>query len=171
MKIFSKKTQGPVKTGPFFIEMMMRLILLFFFSLSPLYADTTIHALRLKPGEDVRRELESFVRREKIQAGSVISAVGSLKEAAMRFANKTNPTILKGYFEVISLSGTLGQEGNHLHLAVSDGEGKTLGGHLVEGSKVFTTLEVVIGVYSDLKFQRVQDKATGYKELEIKSLK
>jgi predicted DNA-binding protein with PD1-like motif len=151
--------------------MMMRLILLFFFSLSPLYADTTIHALRLKPGEDLRKELEALVVREKIQAGSVISAVGSLKEAAIRFANKPNPTILKGNFEVVSLSGTLGLAGNHLHLAVSDGEGKTVGGHLGDGSKVFTTLEIVIGIYSDLKFLRVQDKMTGFKELEIKTIR
>jgi uncharacterized protein len=136
-----------------------------------LYADTTIQALRLKPGEDVRKELEALVVREKIQAGSVISAVGSLKEAAIRFANKPNPTILKGNFEVVSLSGTLGLAGNHLHLAVSDGEGKTVGGHLSDGSKVFTTLEIVIGIYSDLKFLRVQDKMTGFKELEVKKLK
>ncbi len=109
--------------------------------------------------------------REKIQAGSVISAVGSLKEAAIRFANKPNPTILKGNFEVVSLSGTLGLAGNHLHLAVSDGEGKTVGGHLGDGSKVFTTLEIVIGIYSDLKFLRVQDKMTGFKELEIKTIR
>jgi predicted DNA-binding protein with PD1-like motif len=149
----------------------MKLVFFLSFIFLQAFAETTIHAIRLKPDQDVRKELEAFVKKEKIQAGSIISAVGSLTQASIRFANKPNPTTLKGHFEVVSLTGTLAPDGNHLHMAVSDGEGRTVGGHLADGSKVFTTLEIVLGVYSDLKFERVQDQASGYKELEIKKLK
>jgi predicted DNA-binding protein with PD1-like motif len=126
--------------------------------------------LRLKPGQDLKVELEKFISSHGIQAASVVSAVGSLKEAKIRFANKNDATALKGPLEVVSLSGTLGPDGSHLHIAVSDGSGVTTGGHLVEGNKVFTTMELVLAVHSDLVFKRNIDPATTYKELDVKTL-
>ena len=69
--------------------------------------------------------------------------------------------------EILSLSGTLSAEGAHLHLGIANGEGQAFGGHLVEGCLVYTTAEVVLGELEDVKFLRVVDPATGYKELEI----
>lgn len=69
--------------------------------------------------------------------------------------------------EIVSLVGTLTAEGGHLHLAVADAEGRVFGGHLVEGCTVYTTAEIAIGDLEHLKFVRVVDAETGYKELEI----
>ena len=127
-----------------------------------------VHVLRLKPGQDVMKEIFNFVTVHKIEAYSVVSAVGSLTEAQLRFANKKEASKLTGPLEIVSLSGTGGMAGSHLHLAVSDGEGRTTGGHLVEGSKVYTTLELVLGVYPELSFKRTLDPASGYNELDVK---
>ena len=128
-----------------------------------------IEALRLKPGQDVKLELDAFVKAHQIKAASVVSAVGSLKEAQIRFANKEKASLIKGPLEIVSLSGTLGLEGSHLHLSVSDGNGKTWGGHLVEGNRIYTTLELVIAVYPELNFKRTLDPTFGYNELDVQS--
>lgn len=124
-----------------------------------------VEILRLSPGDDVRQTLEQWVKVNRIDAGSILSAVGSLKSAALRYADQKDATILKGPFEVVSMSGLIANSGVHLHAAVSDSAGKTIGGHLVEGSVVYTALELVIGVYRDVNFIRKQDDKTGYSEL------
>jgi hypothetical protein len=111
----------------------------------------------------------NYVIEKKIAAASVASVVGSLKVSVMRYANQKEMITLDGFREVVSLSGTLGAtSGSHLHLSVSDGKGATLGGHLGEGSKVYTTLEIVLLAYPDLKFSREVDPRTTYEELSIK---
>src|SRR5436189_1112217 len=56
----------------------------------------------------------------------------------LRFANKAETTRYSGHFEVVALSGYLAQDEFHLHMAVSDGEGCTMGGHVMEGKRVYT---------------------------------
>ena len=42
------------------------------------------HAVRLKPGEDLLESFETLVRERRVQAGCVLSSVGSLTHAALR---------------------------------------------------------------------------------------
>jgi predicted DNA-binding protein with PD1-like motif len=126
-----------------------------------------IHVLRLKPGQDVLKEVTVFIQTNKISAASILSAVGSLSEAHLRYANNKDGVKMKGPLEVVSFSGTSGAEGSHFHLSVADSKGVTLGGHLLEGNSVFTTLEIVLGEYPDLIFKRTLDSTYGYKELEV----
>ena len=42
--------------------------------------------LRLQPGDDLRQALESWMGEQEEQAGCVISAIGSLSVAELRFA-------------------------------------------------------------------------------------
>lgn len=101
-----------------------------------------------------------------------MSLQGSLKVSALRYANQKEIVKLEGFREVVSLSGTLGStSGSHLHISVSDSTGVTLGGHLSEGSVVYTTLEIVIMSYQDYEFERKPDPETKYDELVIKKLK
>ena len=55
----------------------------------------------------------------------------------------------------------------HLHVSLGDKDGKVYGGHLVKAN-VFTTLEVVVGCFSEIDFERVYDDRTGFKELRVK---
>ena len=65
------------------------------------------------------------------------------------------------------LSGTVSKHGSHLHLAVSDADGRTIGGHLLPGCRVYTTAEVVLGEARDLVFTRAVDGTTPWRELQI----
>lgn len=126
------------------------------------------HALRLKPGQDLKLSIDSFVKENNIGAGWVATCVGSLTEYNVRFANQEKGYSDKGHFEIVSLVGTLSVNGSHIHLSVSDSTGKTIGGHLLDGCKVYTTAEIVIGESKELVFERKEDGSTPWKELEIK---
>jgi predicted DNA-binding protein with PD1-like motif len=126
-----------------------------------------VFALRLRPGQDLRKELERFTKERGLRAGFIITTVGSLQKASLRLADKSEATSFDGKFEIVSLVGTLAQDGVHLHISISDGTGRTLGGHLVEGCQIYTTAEIVIGEASGMVFSRETDKVTGYKELTI----
>lgn len=149
----------------------MKALVLFFLLISEVSIAQTssgvFHVLRLTPGQDVMKELSSYIQSKKIEAASVVSAVGSLTEGNLRFANNKTGTQIKGPLEVVSFSGTTSMEGSHLHLSVSDGKGQTLGGHLLEGNKVFTTLEIVLVEYPELIFKRTLDQISGFKELKV----
>ena len=125
------------------------------------------YAFRLNPGQDLKKEMEVLTKSEKWGAACVLSGVGSLSKAAIRFANKNSAEILEGPLEIISLNGTLSQDGLHLHISVSDGNGKVVGGHLMEGSIIFTTAEIVSGILNGWKFTRSDDPATGFTELSV----
>lgn len=129
-----------------------------------------VFAVRLSPGTDVRQAIEEIAKRERISAGSILSAVGSLSRVQLRFANAKEPTELAGKYEILTLSGTLSAAGVHLHMAVANERGDCKGGHLVKGCQVYTTLELVIAQFTNLRFTRQWDALTGYPELEISSI-
>jgi len=128
-----------------------------------------IFALRLKPNQDLKESLKNFVISNNIEAGFILTTVGSLKQATLRFANQNDSKVLHDKFEIVSLVGTLSTHGIHLHISLSDKDGKTIGGHLEKGCLIYTTAEIVIGVSEDFIFLRTVDENTGYKELEIQS--
>ncbi|MDM9383188.1 DNA-binding protein [Chlorogloeopsis sp. ULAP01] len=124
-------------------------------------------AIRLKPDKDLRKSLKKFALDRNIQAGFIISAIGSLKQAKIRFANQQTSTLLTDKFEILSLNGTIATTGVHLHIAIADSQGKTIGGHLDDGCIIYTTAEIVIGTTDAFTFLRTIDEQTGYQELEI----
>ncbi|MBA3920626.1 MAG: DNA-binding protein [Nostocaceae cyanobacterium] len=126
-----------------------------------------ILAVRLKPDQDLKEQLKNIANDEDIQAGFMVTAIGSLKQATIRFANQAVSTVLNDKFEILSLNGTIATTGIHLHIAIADSQGKTIGGHLDYGCIIYTTAEIVIGSSSDFRFTRTHDPVTGYNELEI----
>lgn len=127
-----------------------------------------VFALRLRPRQDLRKEIERFTKDRRIKAGFIITTVGSLEKVTLRLADQSKVTSFEGKFEIVSLVGTLSQDGVHLHLSLSDSAGRTIGGHLVEGCQIYTTAEIVIGEANGLVFTREADKSTGYQELKIR---
>lgn len=138
---------------------------------TPMPATMLTYSFRLRPGQDLKKELDAFVQQNKVAAGALVTCVGSLTDVAMRLANQDGPSVWQGHFEIVSLVGTLSVNGSHLHLSVSDPTGKTLGGHLLEGCKIYTTAEVVIGIMPDMVFTREPDPAFGYRELVVRKRK
>jgi len=126
-----------------------------------------IHAFRLQPGQDLRKEIQAYAIEQNIEAGWIMTGVGSLTQTHLRFANRPDGVMAKGYFEIVSLAGTVSRHGVHLHLCISDSRGRTTGGHLLEENLVYTTAEIVIGECKELIFTREEDEETGWRELSV----
>jgi predicted DNA-binding protein with PD1-like motif len=125
------------------------------------------YALRLSPGEDLKECLQTFVNEHAIAAGGVLTTVGSLQQASLRFAGQEQTRIMRDRFEILSLVGTLSLEGLHLHMAISDCDGQTWGGHVMPGCIIYTTAEIIVGALTGIVFQRSMDGQTGYRELVV----
>lgn len=125
-------------------------------------------SIRLKPGQDLKQELKNFVLDQQIQAGLILTAIGSLQKATIRYANQPNSSVLTEKFEILSLNGTLSMHGMHLHIVLGDRAGQVIGGHLTDGCIIYTTAEIVIGKILSQTFLRTLDQKTGFLELEIK---
>lgn len=124
--------------------------------------------LRLHPGDDLVDSVTAFARQNSIHAGTIVTCVGSLKRATLRFAGRNEYREYPGNdgtYEIVSFAGTLSTTGHHLHLAFADKDGTVFGGHAGPGSKVFTTAEIVIAEAPGWIFQRERDPATTYQEL------
>lgn len=128
--------------------------------------------LRLTPGEDLRQALDAAFAQlqaeQNAQAACVISAVGSLSRAVLRYAAEPGGTVLAEPLELITLSGTLGADGAHLHASVADARGVVRGGHVMPGCIVRTTAEIVLAPLPGWEFTRAQDAQTGFKELVVR---
>lgn len=134
-------------------------------------------ALRLKPGTDVLLGLEEACRRSGISNGVILSAIGSLD--GVKFCNPVELPEKKagyGYGEILHLTGPIeltnasgiichddaGVTNLHVHITLSDRYGNAHGGHLVEGTKVLLTVDVVMAEIEGLIMGRKFDD-----ELEI----
>ncbi|MBL0056830.1 MAG: DNA-binding protein [Chitinophagaceae bacterium] len=125
------------------------------------------HAFRLKPGQDLKKEIQLLVNEKKISAGWISTCVGSLTHYAIRYANQPGITSDSGHFEIVSLTGTVSMNGSHLHISISDSTGRTIGGHLAEGCRIYTTAEIVILSNDELVFKREKDGSTPWEELKV----
>ena len=126
------------------------------------------YTFRLKPAQDLFDSIEEFVKQKDIQAGCVLSSVGSLTHATLRLANRSYYNEYEGHFEIVSMTGTVSTHGSHIHVAISDGDGVTIGGHLVSGCKIYTTAEIVIAEFEDVVYKReLFENDSGYEELVV----
>ncbi len=129
------------------------------------------HAFRLKPGEDLKAGIQKLVAEKQIKAGWISTCVGSLTDYTIRFANQPNGSTDSGHFEIVSLTGTVAVNGSHIHISISDTKGKTIGGHLMDGCKVYTTAEIVILSSDQFEFKREKDGTTPWEELQVKEVR
>ena len=124
--------------------------------------------LRLDPGADLRPALDAALAAQGAEAAFVVAGIGSLREARIRFAGRDAAHQVVGDLEILTLAGTLGSGGSHLHASLADADGHVFGGHVAPGCIVRTTAEVLLAVLDDVTFTREPDAATGYAELAIR---
>jgi uncharacterized protein len=123
--------------------------------------------LRLPPGVDLRGDLEALAQQDPGLSSFVVCGIGSLESPVLRFADQDEGIVLAGPQEVITLAGSVSGDGAHLHLVVADAQGRTLGGHLCHGSRVRTTMEILLLCPEGWQLGRERDAATGHLELTI----
>ena len=131
--------------------------------------------LRLKPGADVLLGLTEACKEAGIKNGVILSCIGSL--AVVKYCNPVEvPTKAGyGYGEILHLTGPIeltnatgiichDDEGNtnlHVHMTVTDRHGNAHGGHLVEGTKVLLTTDVIIAEIEGLVMGRKFNEELG----------
>jgi predicted DNA-binding protein with PD1-like motif len=154
------------------------------------FTSVKYHVLRLTPGEDLLDSLWRYARVTGIKAGSIVSCVGSLQKTNVRYSNAPTGTVIEGdHFEIISLVGNIDFQSNetqqypssmgvktgsgHVHIALSDKNGHSIGGHLLSGNIVYTTAEITLVEFLDGQFSREFDEkpeGSGYYELKVHKL-
>lgn len=103
-----------------------------------------------------------------IQAAVLLSAVGSLTQASIRYANQPEAHIHTGHFEIVSITGTVEEGGEHMHISIATGQGNLIGGHLMTGCKIYTTGEITLGAIEGVRFTRETDRGgSGWDELKV----
>jgi predicted DNA-binding protein with PD1-like motif len=65
-----------------------------------------LFALRLRPGQDLGIELSRFVQENDLRAGFVTTCVGSLRQTALRLANRPETTLYEDKF-LLDISANL----------------------------------------------------------------
>ena len=128
--------------------------------------------LRLKPGTDLLDGIQSACERYGIHNGVILSAIGSL--ARVRYCD-VEPLPEKkcgyGYGKILALDETIELTGAsgvicsdaegainlHIHMSLSDKNGKAYGGHLVQGTTVLMTADIVLGEIEGLAMLREYD--------------
>ena len=125
------------------------------------------YTFRLKSGQDLFDSIEAFIKEKRVEAGCVLSGVGSLTHATIRLANREFSSEYDGHFEIVSITGTVSIYGSHLHISISDQDGKTIGGHFESGCKIYTTAEMVIVAFNDVIYKREFAEDSGYDELTV----
>lgn len=129
------------------------------------------HTFRLKPGHDLKLEIERFCASKHLKAAVVATCVGGLNQVTMRMAGATpekqDIRTTKGHFEIVSLVGTISPDGSHLHIAVSDENGIVSGGHLKEGTIIYPTAEIMLIESKEEAYSREMDSDTGFPELVV----
>ena len=129
--------------------------------------------LRLKPGMDLLDGMQAACERYQIRNGVILSAIGSL--ACVRFCD-VEPLPEKkcgyGYGRTLALDETIeltgaggvicsdadGSINLHVHISMSDKTGKAYGGHLVQGTKVLMTADIVLGEIEGVSMLREFDQ-------------
>lgn len=123
-------------------------------------------ALRLDPGEELLDKISEVCRRQGVRFGS-ITGIGAANHVTIGFYNlekqEYSEKELDFPMEITSILGDVtrkdGEVYLHVHINVSDEEGRTFGGHLKK-CMISVTGEIVIACI-DGEVGRKADPATG----------
>ena len=122
--------------------------------------------LRFKFDTDLLAGLEKIVKQEKIQNAIILSGMGSVRGYHIhQVSNRTFPS--KNMFvknptepaDVIGMSGFIANGVLHPHITMATPD-RAFGGHLEQGTNVFTFVVVTLGVLKDgVDMSRYDDKS------------
>jgi predicted DNA-binding protein with PD1-like motif len=116
---------------------------------------------------DLLTSIREFADREGIGSG-MFHLIGAVKKATLSFydqqVKKYVNISLNRPLEVLSCVGNVGKlDGKtviHAHVTLSDGEGKAYGGHLSEGTTIFSA-ELFLIELKGVSLEREYDTVTG----------
>jgi len=110
--------------------------------------------IRLKNNTDLLKGLEQAVQKEKIKNGVFLSGAGSLTSFHVHTVNNTTLpatqafTKQTGGVDLLAVTGYVLNGRVHAHITLVDDK-KAFGGHLHEGTTVFTFAIITLGILDD----------------------
>lgn len=121
---------------------------------------------RIDKGEEILTTIKEISLKENIKLASV-QALGATDEFTVGVykvdEKKYYANEFKGYFEIVSLTGTIntmnGEFYTHIHMSAGNDKGEVFGGHLNK-AVVSATCEMVIDII-DGRVDRKYDEETG----------
>jgi predicted DNA-binding protein with PD1-like motif len=124
------------------------------------------YLVRVEQGVDLKTYVESLARRLGLRL-AVVTCIGSVRRASLAYYDQVRKIYLSPRefnlpHEIVSCSGNVslkdGKEFAHLHMVLSDIDGKAFGGHVMD-AEVFAAEIHLRGVEGELK--REHDDSTG----------
>ncbi len=97
----------------------------------------------------------------------LISAVGDLSKVSFKCPLNDKPVILEKKLEIITLTGFLKTSESHFHISVSDEKCSVFGGHLLPGTIVLKSLDVLIGVIPNLNKRLIGNSSHNLSDVDI----
>ncbi|MEG0833729.1 MAG: DNA-binding protein [Oscillospiraceae bacterium] len=120
---------------------------------------------RLHRGDDLLAEISALAAKHNIKAGVILSGVGCVLRAKIRDAGGITVHEIDEPCEIVSIGGTVSAARCHIHISLSKEDLSAIGGHLMEGTVINTTCELVIGTVDNCVIASEFDAETGYVEL------
>ena len=128
---------------------------------------------RIFEDEDLAEAIKKRVEQNSIQAG-MFFLIGTLKKAVLGYykEGQYDSIQLDGPLEIASCMGNIavdekGEVIIHAHLVVSNEKGQAFGGHLMNGSYVGVTAELVVIEGLNVNLQRILDEKTKLRLLKL----
>lgn len=114
------------------------------------FGETVI--VRIDPDEEICEMLLALAKKENMMLAE-ISGIGAIKEFTAGVFDTVNKEYhsnsFQGFFEIVSLAGTItrkdGRPYLHVHMSAGDEEGNVFGGHL-NRAVVSATAEIVVRI-------------------------
>ncbi|MBS7646248.1 MAG: DNA-binding protein [Candidatus Bathyarchaeia archaeon] len=128
---------------------------------------------KIKTGEDLIEAIKEKAEKCGVKAGLLI-VIGTLENATLGYYKGGEYKYIRidEPLEIASCMGNIAVEENgetaiHVHIVVTTNEGKAFGGHLMNGSRVGATAELVIIEALDVNLKRAFDETTKLKLLNL----
>lgn len=120
--------------------------------------------IRLDENEDLLNAIKEGAEQNKIQAGFFF-LIGTVKKAVLGFykEGKHKPIHIAGPLEIVCCMGNISKREDgelvvHAHIAVSNEQGATFGGHALPGCIIDVIGQLVLVETPDAKLKIVLDK-------------
>ncbi len=128
--------------------------------------------IRIDKGEKIIEQLRNICNTFNIQAAQ-ISGIGATSSFCCGVFNVNSKDYKEikydGMYEILSINGNISQKDGipyiHAHICVSDENGNSFGGHLIEAT-INVTCEITLTIF-DGNISRVYNDEIGINELEF----
>lgn len=126
-----------------------------------------IHLIRLEKGEELLSSILTYVKSNNILAG-FLTGIGALEKGTLGYFNVEKKEYLHVPFkdvELLACTGNIAKNKDtnepiaHIHIIIGERDGKSFGGHLVEGI-ISVTAEIYVVEIRPVVY-RVKDDETG----------